>query len=172
MGLGLGDLPLVERLAVAERETGHELAAIERERLLECPDAGLARRVRLVPVAARPTQRGPELPQVDVGLAVAKRDGGPVDGEGAGPEAGVQHRKRPAQSGTGVSPIGFRPEERRKRLAACRAARHREVGEQRDRLARVDGEGRTRDLDPDRAEELDGDAGAHDATVRRSVLIP
>ena len=72
MRLSLSDLPLVERLAVAEREARHEFAAIQGECLVECRDAWLTCSVRLVLVSAGPTQRCPEAPQVELSVVICE----------------------------------------------------------------------------------------------------
>ncbi len=115
------------------------------------------------------TERRSEAQKIDLDIVLAQPDRCPVDRESARPQARIQHGKGAAQGGAGVRAIGFGPQERRERFAARRAAGHREIGEERRRLASVDGKGRTGHVHTDRPEESDRYAGAHDATVLRHV---
>ena len=175
MGLALGRLPLVEGLAVAEREALHERAPIPCQRLVEGGDAvdtGVRRRVA---VAARPRQRRAEAPEVRLDRPLLEGDRRAIDDQAPPTQPRTEDRERAPEGVPGVGPVGLRPEEGGQRLAARRAPHHREVGQQRDRLARVEGDRAAIDRDLDRAEEPDRDAGEvglHVATIPDGACGP
>ena len=159
VGLSLGDLPLVECLAVPETEAVHEWPAIKRERLVEQGVARLTGRGRVVTVFASTAQQSPEGVEVDVDRTGIEDDRRSVDLQAATPERAIEHRERPPERAAGVGAVRFGPEQCRDRVAARRPPGHREVREECDRLARVDGQRHGIDADVHGAEESDRNAG-------------
>ena len=155
----LSDLPFVEFLGVAQRESGHELAAIERRGRPERPEAVATQVVAGMLVTASDGERLLETPEIDVEGGGVQADGRAVDDQAPAAQARLQDRERPAQGAPRIGPVGLRPEQGRDMIAAGRPAGHREIGKECDRLARIDGEGRAVDLRGHGAEQADPDPG-------------
>ncbi len=68
--------------------------------------------------------------------------------------------------------VRLRPEQGGQVLAARRPVADRKVGEESGRLARVDDERCSVDLDPHGAEELEAEAGRHGDTVQGRSRVP
>ena len=137
----LSELPFVEFLGVAQRESGHELATIERRGRPERREALATQIVAGVPVTAGDGERLLETPEIDVERGGLQGDGRTVHDQAPAAQARLQNRERPAQCPSRIGPVGLRPEQGRDMIAAGRAAGHREIGKECDRLARIDGEG-------------------------------
>ncbi len=74
-------------------------------------------------------------------------------------EPGTEDRERAPKRVAGVRPIRLRPEQCCQSFTARRTLDHRQIGQQRDRLAGVEGDPAAIDGDLDGAEEPDGQAG-------------
>jgi hypothetical protein len=130
-----------------------------------------------VPVGADPPEGGPEPAQVDLGRGLVEHDRPAVDAQPDPTESRVEHGERAPEGTPGVHPIRLRPEERRERVAVDRPARHGKVGQEGNRLARVDGERRAVDQHLDGAEETERDRrtrslGHADVTVAGMGPMP
>ena len=152
-------LPVVERGAVAEAEAGEERATVERGGLLERLEAARAGLVRGVPVALRRGDEATQLVDVEPDPGARERDGVPPDLEPARAERRLQRRERAAQGGPRAVGVGLRPEQPGERVTTGGAPGEGEVGEKRRRLARVDVERPTVDLDQRWAEKRDAQLG-------------
>ena len=100
-----------------------------------------------------------ETPEIDVEGRGLQANGRAVDDQARAAQARLQDRERPAQGAPRIGPVSLRPEQGRDMIPAGRTAGHHEIGQERDRLARIDGEGRTVDLRGHGAEEADPDPG-------------
>ena len=122
---GLQRLPVVERSAVAEPEARKEDAALQGRGLLELGQVFAAREPA-------------KLVDVEENALPLERDRVACDGEPAAAERRAQRRERPPQRRAG--PVGrvLRPQELRQHVAPVPSLLHREIGEERGCLARVD----------------------------------
>lgn len=102
--LGFGELPLVERLAVAQGEPGHELAPVKGRGLVEERQTARAGSVGRVPVSTDPGQGAPEGGQVDMEVVRAERDRGSIDLETRAAESAIEDRQRPTQGSARLVP--------------------------------------------------------------------
>ena len=159
-------LPVVERRAVAEPEAGEEDVALQRRGLLELREVS-------------PTREPPELVDVEQDAVPLERDRIARDGEPASAERRAQRRKRPPQRRARAVGCVLGPQELGEHVAAVAALLDREVGEQRGRLARVDGQRnavaerlrRAEERQPQRRVAHESDRrrnGAHGIALRRN----
>ena len=131
--LGLVELPLVERRAVAEGEPGHKAAAVQPHRLLQ-EGQGVLRWSRTVRTA-RPLPVAKDIHvQPDIGIWVQSR-GLPVDGQPSLAQGPVDHREGAPQLSPGAALVERRPEQRGQRVAAVITLGDDQVGEKGERLA-------------------------------------
>ena len=140
-------LPAVELDAIAQREAGEQIVAMQRDRARERSD--------LVRSAHGCREECPEARDVDVGIRGSERDGRPVDAQPVSPHRRLQRRQRPAECGPRPVVVVLGPEEPGQTVAAVGVAGDREEGKQRDRLACVDAQRRAIDLDARSAQERD-----------------
>ena len=129
---------------------GQEEPAVQRRRLLERLQP-LAR-----PRAARNSSTSSETP------SALERDRVAHDGEPASAERGAQGRERAAQRGARPIVVVLGPQQPRQRVAVVGAALDRQVGDERHRLARVDGERGAVDQGDGRTEERQPQLHARD----------
>ena len=133
-------LPVVERGAVAEPEAGHEGAAVQ--------GGGLRERRRVIG-GGEP----PELRDVEPEAAPVEGHRVAVGGEPPLAERRAEGREGAAERRAGALGRVLGPEQRGQRVAAVRAALHRQIGQQRRRLPGVDRERAVPDRRHGRAEE-------------------
>ena len=155
MALDFGPLPLVEGLAVTQREALHEVPAVQVGGRVEPAQAGWAGLVRPVLMIPCPGQRVPERSQVDLEVVVAEGDGRPVDLEPTPPRAVFQHRQGPAKGTSCFFVARFRPEQCRQDVATGGAPGDREICQEGGGLAGVDRERGTVQIDSDGSQEPD-----------------
>ena len=137
-------MPIVERRAVAKRETGEERTPGERCRAVE--GAGIA------------GCRGPfHLGQVQVERFL-ERDGRPIDPQPPIMEPGPQHRQRAAERTACRLVVRLRPQHGCELVPRKGTALHREQHKDRERLPRVHEERRPIDQDVEGTEDVDRQA--------------
>ncbi len=141
--LGLERLPLVPRRAVPEAEALEEVATMDVDGDRQPLSAGrtcVRRRVRVRRVSDERPKVGDVEPDVLRAGIAAKLDLSPVHPEPPAAERGPQHAQRAPERSASVIRVRLRPEQLGQRLARDRPADDGDVGEQRDRLARVHGD--------------------------------
>ena len=153
----LRQLPLLELLRVAQREPGHELAAVQRDRRPERVNACRAEVAARVRVAPRDREGLVEAPDVDIECRRVEPDRRTIDDKAPVVESGAQHRQRSTKRAPGAGAVSLGPEQRRDELPARRATGHGEVREECHGLAGIHGQRRTADLDRHRPEQADPD---------------
>ncbi len=161
-GLGLEQLPVLEGGAIAHREALEQVAAEEREGLLELPLGGSGR------------GQGPEPVHVDLEVRSA-HEGHPLPGglDVLLADRLAQGRERPPQGPAGVLGVAVGPHQIRERIARMGPVDEREIGEERHGLAGVDGHGHSVARDARRAEKRHGER--HSATIMalpRGLVTP
>ena len=127
VGLPLCRLPLIERLAVPEREALHERPAIPGQGLVEGDDARGAGLRRWVAMAPRPRQRRPEVRKVGIDRTFLQGDGRAIDDQASVSEPRTEDRERAPKRIAGIRPIRLRPEQRCQPFTACRTTDHRQI---------------------------------------------
>ncbi len=150
----LKELPLVELGAVAQGEAGHEVVAVELRRFGERREAVGADVSRRVLVELAVSQPLTELLDIQPDLVVLPQANrlsiGFQPGAGA---RGVQHREGPPQVGPCAGLIVLWPEQRRQGIPGMRLGGNSQVGEEGNRLPRINFDGLAIPLCAWRAEE-------------------
>jgi hypothetical protein len=151
-------LPVVEADAVAQAEARQEVVAVKRHR-------GRERLHRRRPLSGRGGQVAEPGDVHDARLGV-EGHGGAGDGHPAPSERRAQGRERAPQRGPPAVGIRVGPQQVDEQLPRLRAPGHRQIGEQRHGLARVDPQRCAVHLDPRRPEHID--AKRHPAEYGRA----
>ena len=136
-------LPVVEGGAVADGEALQQVAAVQVRPPRRAPLAVAAGSAAVRRNSARSNQASSRSIAIELRSAVSA----------AAVERGPQRRERASQRRPRAVDVELRPEQRRHHLTALRVSGHRQVGEHRRRLARIDPKRAALDFDHRRAEK-------------------